>query len=383
MEDLGIGQKTSVPTQVKPLAEVVGSYTYFADGDVLLAKITPCFENGKIGIAAGLSNGIGFGSSEYIVFRPSQSIDKDWLYYFLSRESFRKEGAERMSGAVGHKRVAKEFIEAYPIPLPPVPEQKRIVAILDEAFEGISAAVANAEKNLANARELFDGYLNSVFTQKGEGWVESPLESIAGILNGYAFKSTDFSSNPGAKCIKITNVGVREFVSDSDNFLPAGFTKKYATVTVPEGSIVFALTRTLIAGGLKVAIVPDAYDQALLNQRVASVLPDTTKITTSFLFSYMLTQKVVDYVRERVNTLMQPNLSIKDLRCIPVPLPPISEQNRITDQLSCLREEIQELEAIYRQKLADLAELKQAVLQKAFAGELTAQPERFLQEAVA
>jgi 3-hydroxyisobutyrate dehydrogenase-like beta-hydroxyacid dehydrogenase len=119
----------------------------------------------------------------------------------------------------------------------------------------------------------------------------------------------------------------------------------------------FALTRTIIAGGLKVAIVPDEYDQALLNQRVASVLPDTTKITTSFLFSYMLTQKVVDYVRERVNTLMQPNLSIKDLRCIPVPLPPISEQNRITDQLSCLREEIQELEAIYRQKLADLASL--------------------------
>ena len=187
MEDLGIGQKTLVPTQVKPFAEVVGSYTYFADGDVLLAKITPCFENGKLGIAGELSNGIGFGSSEYIVFRPSRSIDKDWLYYFLSREAFRKEGAERMTGAVGHKRVAKEFIEAYPIPLPPVSEQKRIVAILDEAFEGIDVAVANAEKNLANARELYESYLNFVFTQKGEGWVEKPLCEVCRLLNGRAY----------------------------------------------------------------------------------------------------------------------------------------------------------------------------------------------------
>lgn len=72
MEDLGIDQKVLVPKQVRPVSEVVGSYTYFADGDVLLAKITPCFENGKLGIAAKLVNGIGFGSSEYIVLRPDE-----------------------------------------------------------------------------------------------------------------------------------------------------------------------------------------------------------------------------------------------------------------------------------------------------------------------
>ena len=152
MEALGIDQKFLVPTQTKPLEDVAGSYTYFADGDVLLAKITPCFENGKLGIADALTNGIGFGSSEYIVFRPSPAVDKEWLYYFLSRQSFREEGAAQMSGAVGHKRVSKEFIESYPIPVPPLPEQHRIVALLDEAFNGIATARANAEKNLQNAR---------------------------------------------------------------------------------------------------------------------------------------------------------------------------------------------------------------------------------------
>ena len=144
MEDLGIDQKQLVPTQTRSLADVAGSYTYFADGDVLLAKITPCFENGKLGIASNLTNGIGFGSSEYLVFRPDVSLDKEWLYYFLSRETFRDEGAARMSGAVGHKRVSKEFIDGYPIPLPPLPEQQRIVGILDEAFDGIATAKANA-----------------------------------------------------------------------------------------------------------------------------------------------------------------------------------------------------------------------------------------------
>ena len=160
MEDLGIDKKFFNVVQKKPLSVVSGSYTYFADGDVLLAKITPCFENGKLGIAGALTNGIGFGSSEYIVFRSDGRLRNEWLYYYLSRESFRVEGAKLMSGAVGHKRVPKEFIENYLIPVPPLPEQQRIVALLDEAFAAIAIAKANAEKNLKNARALFDSYLN-------------------------------------------------------------------------------------------------------------------------------------------------------------------------------------------------------------------------------
>ena len=174
-------QKHFVPNQRRCLNEVAGSYTYFADGDVLLAKITPCFENGKLGIAEDLKNGIGFGSSEYIVFRPNKELNKDWLYYFLSREDFRAEGAARMTGAVGHKRVAKEFIEAYPIPLPPLPEQQRIVGILDEAFEGIAAAKAKAEANLRNARELFEATLaQHIFGDPADkGWRRSDVASLA------------------------------------------------------------------------------------------------------------------------------------------------------------------------------------------------------------
>jgi len=95
MHDLKISLKEFISKEERKLAEVSGSYTYFANEDVLLAKITPCFENGKLGIARNLKNGIGFGSSEYIVFRSNGEIIPDYLYYFLSREQFRKDGAKK------------------------------------------------------------------------------------------------------------------------------------------------------------------------------------------------------------------------------------------------------------------------------------------------
>ena len=89
MEDLGILTKDFLVDKEKIMSEVIGSYTYFADEDVLMAKITPCFENGKLGIAKKLKNGIGFGSSEYIVFRKKTEVISEYLYYFLSQPIFR------------------------------------------------------------------------------------------------------------------------------------------------------------------------------------------------------------------------------------------------------------------------------------------------------
>lgn len=179
MEDLGIAVKFPEPKKARKLSDVVGSYTYFAEDDVLLAKITPCFENGKLGIAKGLKNGIGFGSSEFIVLRPYSSITSEWLFYFLSRDNFRSEGAQRMGGAVGQQRVPKEFVESCHIPIPPLSEQQRIVRILDDAFDGLASATANAEQNLRNARALFESYLQSVFAEHDPGWKEKTLEEIA------------------------------------------------------------------------------------------------------------------------------------------------------------------------------------------------------------
>lgn len=166
MEDLGVDQKNLVPNKERLLADVSGSYTYFAEGDVLLAKITPCFENGKLGIATNLTNGIGFGSSEYIVFRPGPSVDRKWLCYYLLRESFRTEGAERMSGAAGHKRVAKEFIESYGIPVPPLPKQRHIVDQLEALNIETQRLASIYQRKLSALEELKKSLLHQAFNGK-------------------------------------------------------------------------------------------------------------------------------------------------------------------------------------------------------------------------
>jgi type I restriction enzyme M protein len=134
------------PSETKPIAEVGTSYTYFADGDVLLAKVTPCFENGKAGIALGLTNGIGFGSSEFYVLRPGKEVLAKWVYHCVMHPSFRTPAITNMTGTGGLQRVPKEFIERFEIPLPPLEVQQEIVAEIEgyqKIIDGARAVIEN------------------------------------------------------------------------------------------------------------------------------------------------------------------------------------------------------------------------------------------------
>ncbi|MDP8289661.1 MAG: restriction endonuclease subunit S [Candidatus Susulua stagnicola] len=170
MKDLGILTKEINATKERQLKDVFSSYTYFADDDVLLAKITPCFENGKIGIARNLTNGVGFGSSEYIVFRSKGEIIPDYLYYFLTRNQFREEGKKLMTGAVGHKRISKDFIYSYYLPFPKsLFEQKAIVSKLDTLSAETKKLEAICQQKLVDLEELKKSILQKAFNGKLAG----------------------------------------------------------------------------------------------------------------------------------------------------------------------------------------------------------------------
>lgn len=163
MEALGINETEAIPNQTRTLEDVAGSYTYFSEGDVLLAKITPCFENGKLGIATNLSNKIGFGSSEYIVLRPNTDIDKEWIYYYLNRQKFRMDGSSHMSGAVGHKRVTKEFIENSLVPIPFIDTQKKLISTIRKIFQISKSLVLSNDKKLKELTLLKQSILKQAF----------------------------------------------------------------------------------------------------------------------------------------------------------------------------------------------------------------------------
>ena len=349
MEDLGIDRKFLNASQVKPLASVAGSYTYFAEGDVLLAKITPCFENGKLGIARGLSNGIGFGSSEFIVFRPCPSLDKEFLYYFLSRPDFRTEGAARMGGAVGQQRVAKEFIEEYPIPVPPLPEQQRIVGILDEAFDGIATAKANAEKNLQNARALFASHLNSVFTQRGPGWVETTVDRISTNLDSKRIPITKSDRKSGEYPYYGAS-GIVDYVAD--------YIFDCDTLLVSEDGANLVMRSTPIAFSVS--------GKYWVNNH-AHILKFENMATQRFVEFYLASIKLDEYITGAA----QPKLNQSAMNSIPIPLPKsIEAQAKVVESIESLQGETQRLETIYRQKQAALEELKKSLLDRAFSGAL-------------
>lgn len=148
MSDLNENQIDFVPQQIKPLEEVFGGYTYFKEDDVLLAKVTPCFENGKAGIAKGLSNGIGFGSSEYYVLRPNGKILSTWIYLNIITNRFRELGKLNMTGTGGLQRIPRDFVSTTLIPLPTINIQRQIVAHIQK-----EQALVNANKELI---EIFE-----------------------------------------------------------------------------------------------------------------------------------------------------------------------------------------------------------------------------------
>jgi type I restriction enzyme, S subunit len=374
MEDLGIDQKSAVPSRMRPLGEVVGSYTYFAEGDVLLAKITPCFENGKLGIARNLSNGVGFGSSEYIVFRPSRLVDAGWLYYFLSRTSFRREGEARMGGAVGHKRVALDFIDSYAIPTPPVSEQRRIVAILDEAFAGIDTAMANTAKNIENAREIFDDKRTSLLTCRESTTQRRSLGEICEIASRLINpRETRYSEFP--------HVGAGNMVSQSGVIVDIRTAREEGLIS---GKFLFDSRMVLyskIRPYLLKACRPDF--EGLCSADVYPLLPKPNILSRDFLFHILMSQEFTKYAIAGSDRAGMPKVNRDHLFQYIMPVPDLGEQIQISSKLDSLFDATCRLAGIYRNKLESLLALKQSILDRAFAGNLTATPDRLLEAAVA
>lgn len=153
-------------TEERKLGEVYKGYTYFRDGDVILAKVTPCFENGKAGVAKNLTNGIGFGSSEYHVLRAKKGVMPEWIYYGVLAEQFRVTGKENMTGSGGLKRVPIKFVENWKMPFPDFAIQQKEVDRIRDIQNYIRQFQNEINLKLHNLRAVKSSLLDKAF--KGE-----------------------------------------------------------------------------------------------------------------------------------------------------------------------------------------------------------------------
>jgi type I restriction enzyme M protein len=316
MADLGEHQMLFTPKDEKPLSEVGASYTYFRDNDVLLAKVTPCFENGKAGIARGLSNGIGFGSSEFYVLRPSEQILPEYAYFCVTNTLFREGAVSQMTGTGGLQRVPRGYVEDFQIPLPPLEIQKEIVA----EIEGY-------QKVINGARAVLDNYRPHI--PINPDWPMVEFATVARAKNGFAFKSEEYVSE-GLRVMRIKNVQKGEVIDDDPKFMAASRVDEFASFRLKAGDILMSLTGNVG----RVGRLQPEHEPALLNQRVAHIeLKPEAGILPEFLFAILNSDKFEDDAIKAATGVAQANLSSNWVNEYPIPLPPLAEQQAIVAEI--------------------------------------------------
>ena len=251
---------------------------------------------------------------------------------------------------------------ALTIPVPPLAEQQRIVGLLDEAFEGLATAKATAEKNLQNARALFESHLQSVFTQRGPGWVEKKVSEIAKHSLG---KMLDKAKNKGEPQPYLRNINVRWFTFDLSDLLQMPFlpteAEKYTAI---KGDVL------ICEGGYpgRAAIwdedYPIYFQKAL--HRVRFHQPELNK----WFVYYLSVQDSSGQLKQHFSGTGIQHFTGEVLARFPIPVPPLQELRLAVAKLDALTKETQRLARIYERKLAALGELKKSLLHQAFTGEL-------------
>ncbi|MDA3942570.1 MAG: restriction endonuclease subunit S [Bacteroidetes bacterium] len=301
---------------------------------------------------------------------PNENLDTFFLYYFLKGNI---ELLNDLGTGTTFLELSTKNLSSVQIPLPPLPEQKRVVSILDRAFAAIDKAKANAKKNLQNAIELFESYLQGVFENQGEGWEEKKLGDVCQFENGDRGKNYPNKSHRVPEGIPFINAG--HLANNEIDFSRMDYISEerfnlLGNGKVKQNDILFCLRGSLG----KVANVGKLEKGAIASSLV--ILRAKEEINNDFLLYFLNSDLTINQIFDFGNGAAQPNLSAGSLKKFIIPLPRSKEEQlSIVQQLASVKEQTQRLETLYQKKIAALDELKKSILQKAFQGELETEKE--------
>jgi type I restriction enzyme, S subunit len=296
---------------------------------------------------------------------PNDDIHHKFLFYYLI-------GIVDLLNDLGTGATFKELsggkLKGVPISIPPLPEQHRIVAILDAAFDHIATAKANCEANLLNARAIFESYLQAVFTQRGDGWIETTLGAEIDLLVGFAFKSARYTdSNDSVRLLRGDNIIQGRLRWDDMKKWAANDVEAYERYQLREGDVVLAMDRPWVKAGLKHATISADDLPCLLVQRTAC-MRSGTNLDNGFLMYLIGSSVFSNYILSIETGSGVPHISGKQITSFKFIRPPKAVQKRLAANLEALRLETQRLESLYQRKLQALDDLKKSLLHQAFSG---------------
>ena len=334
--------------------------------DILMSVRAPVgpvnFATGNICIGRGLA-----------AIRSGGQLDSDFLFYQLLHLQPNISGSE---GAV-FASINKSEIAALPIAYAPLPEQQRIVAILDEAFDNIATAKAAAEKNLQNARALFESHLQSVFSERGDGWVEETVGEL--VEDGVLVKPFDGnhgeihphksdyveSGVPFVMACDLQNGGVD---TEGCKFIPRKLADSLRVGFARDGDVLVSHKGTIGRS----AVVNTDLDYIMLTPQITSYrIKDGSVLLNRFVRYYFMSPNFQhEMIAGAADGATRAYIGITKQLSLRIRFPSLEEQKRIVGKLDVLDPETQRLESLYRQKLAALDELKKSLLHQAFSGQL-------------
>lgn len=349
--------------------QAVKSSTFrFSSEHVLYGRLRPYLNK------ALAPNFAGHCSTEIFPIKPTPTLSREYLLYWLLMDETMERINETCTGARMPRADMNEVLD-FELPLPPLSEQRRIVRALDEAFGGFVIAEANAEKNLQNARALFESHLQSVFTRCQKSWLarkigdQSLLEIIDGDRGVNYPKLSDFAESGHCLFLNTKNVRSDGFNFESRMFISADKERQLRKGKLVRGDVVLTTRGTIGNIGLYSSDVP--FENVRINSGMLIFRPKPGVILSEYLFELLRSELVKGQIRKHTTGAAQPQLPIKTLVNFEIPVPKsIAEQSAIVMELQSVQPETQLLARLYEQKLAALSELKRSLLHLAFTGEL-------------
>lgn len=297
-----------------------------------------------------------------ITLQPDRNvIHQSFLKYFLLTPSTQR-AINRVATGATVKGIKAKLFKKIQISYPSIVEQKKIVTLLDKAFADIEQARANTEQNLQNARELFDSYLQQVFSERGDGWKKFVFSDLCEITSKLVDpRESEFLDYPHIGAANITSVTgeLTEIKTAREEQLKSG------KFVFDESMVLYSKIRPYLMKTCRPNFV------GLCSADIYPLVPNKELITRDFLFYLLTTQHFTDYAISGSSRAGMPKVNRTHLFNYTCHIPSVEEQDMLVEKLNLMMEKSEELQGIYQSKLAALDELKQSLLQQAFTGQLT------------
>jgi type I restriction enzyme, S subunit len=355
---------------VKNFPDVKKGFTYFAENDVLFAKITPCMQNGKAAIARNLKNNLGFGSTEFHVLRAGEKILPEWIYFFVRQQSFRDEAKNNFRGSAGQQRVPADFLADFEIPIPPIQEQQRIVGRIKECLSRLDEIKNLREESRKEAEAIFPSVLASVFDDIKAETVPVSVDSVM-IESRYGTSQKCSNQAEGLPILRIPNIDKGAINFEDLKYCNLLSYREISQLTLEEGDILVVRTNGSPNLVGRCAVFENSGEKFGFASYLIRFRVDKKRVNPKFL-SFFLTssQGRSEIAKIRRTAAGQYNINSENLKAIVFPLPSLKRQNALVEKMELQKEVCKQLSDEQFQLADEVSHLTQAILSKAFAGEL-------------